>query len=331
MQRSIDPRADVAALRQLVAILRHKPFDVIHLHSSKAGFLGRFAARASGSSAAVVYTPHGLAFLGAGGARRGLYLALERLAGRMCDRIVAVSAGERALALAAGLADPGRIVCIPNGIQPPALPGGYDRPAMRRALGQATGAPLIGTAARLAPQKNPRLFLEAAARLLAQLPEARFVWCGGGELEAQARAYARQLSIDHACNFTGHRDDAAQIIAALDVFWLTSDYEALPQAPLEAMALGVPIVATDVVGTRDLLRSGAGLLAPRHAEPFAAATLRLAQMPRRRALLARAGQRYYAEHGTSERMLGAMARLYESVAAPRPHSHAAPEPAALSV
>lgn len=332
MQRSIDPRADAAALRRLFVILRRERFDIIHLHSSKAGFLGRLAARASGSRAAVIYSPHGLAFLGAGGrARRRLFLALERLAGRLADRIVAVSPGERAIILAAGLAGPEQVVCIPNGIAPPALPAAYDRAGLRRALGQPSDAPLIGTAARLAPQKNPRFFLDAAARVLRQLPAARFVWCGSGELADAARAYARQLGIDQMCKFIGHRDDAQQIIAALDIFWLTSDYEGLPLAPLEAMALGVPIVATDVVGTRDLLRTGAGLLAPQQAEIFADATVRLARRTDRRAQLGRAGQAYFSDNGTSERMLDAMAQLYQAVAARTPGPSARPEQAAALI
>ena len=104
---------------------------------------------------------------------------------------------------------------------------------MRRTLGQPDDAPLIGTVARLSTQKNPRLFLEAAALVLRDQPAARFVWCGGGELRALASAYARELGIDEACCFLGHRNDAHQVLAALDYFWLTSDYEGLPLAPLD--------------------------------------------------------------------------------------------------
>jgi glycosyltransferase involved in cell wall biosynthesis len=119
-----------------------------------------------------------------------------------------------------------------------------------------------------------------------------------------------------ACRFLGHRDDRHQILAALDVFWLTSNYEGWPLAPLEAMALHVPIVATDVVGTRDLLDSGAGLLVPRgDAQRLAAATLTLIGSPERRAELARAGYAFYSEFGTADRMIRSMERFYESLAA----------------
>jgi glycosyltransferase involved in cell wall biosynthesis len=319
MRRSISPRADIAALWRLVGVLRSQHFDLIHLHSSKAGFLGRLAARIAGSSAAVVYSPHGLSFLGnQAPAKRQLYLALERFAGRLCDRIVAVSAGERQIIAQTRLISPDRIVQIENGITPIALPAGFDRSAMRVALGQSGDAPLIGTVARLSSQKNPRLFLEAAAQLLRDQPMARFVWCGGGELQAAASAYARELGIEQACLFLGHRNDAHQVLAALDYFWLTSDYEGLPLAPLEAMVLHVPIIATDVVGTRDLLASGAGLLVPRgDAQALATATLRLARAPERSAALAAAGYAYYHANGTAERMLGALEQLYCQLIAER--------------
>jgi glycosyltransferase involved in cell wall biosynthesis len=328
MRRSINLRADVAALWRLIDVLRSQRFDIIHLHSSKAGFLGRLAARIAGSSAAVVYSPHGLSFLGQQSpAKRQLYLALERVGGRLCDRIVAVSDGERQIIARSGLISPDRIVLIENGIAPIALPGQYDRAAMRHALGQMADAPLIGTVARLSAQKNPRLFLDAAAQVLRNEPRARFVWCGGGELREAARAYAHELGIAASCCFLGHRSDAHQVLAALDYFWLTSDYEGLPLAPLEAMALQVPIVATDVIGTRDLLASGAGLLVPHgDAQALATATLRLMQATERVVALRSAGYAYYRANGTADRMIGALERLYgDLVSERRPFAAVAPE------
>jgi glycosyltransferase involved in cell wall biosynthesis len=324
MRRSISPLVDMAALWRLIGVLQSQRFDIIHLHSSKAGFLGRLAARMAGRGAAVVYSPHALAFLGdQSPAERQLYLALERIAGHLCDRIIAVSAGERQIITQAGLISPDRIVQIENGIMPIALPASFDRSAMRRALGQSGDAPLIGTVARLSTQKNPRLFLDAAAHVLRDQPAARFVWCGGGELHATAGAYARELGIEAACCWLGHRNDAHQVLAALDYFWLTSDYEGLPLAPLEAMALRVPIIATDVVGTRDLLASGAGLLVPRgDALALAMTTIRLLRAPERAAALGLAGYAYYRANGTAERMIGSLEQLYCALGAER-SQHAA--------
>src|SRR5262249_50777212 len=152
--------------------------------------------------ALVVYSPHGLSFLGDQPlARRRLYLALEWIAGRLSDRTIAVSPGEREQILRARLAPAERVVCIECGITPLQLPAGYDRLAQRRALGLSGAAPLIGTVARLSRQKNPFLFVEAAARVLRDLPDARFVWCGGGELTDAVQRYAQELGIAGACRF----------------------------------------------------------------------------------------------------------------------------------
>jgi glycosyltransferase involved in cell wall biosynthesis len=160
------------------------------------------------------------------------------------------------------------------------------------------------------------MVVEAAARVLRDLPDARFVWCGGGELGAAAQSHAHRLGIAGACRFLGHRDDVHRILAALDVFWLTSDYEGWPLAPLEAMALRVPIVATDVIGTRDLLGGGAGLLVPQGDAPaLAAATLALLRSAERCAALGDAGYAFYCEYGTADRMIHALERFYEGLAA----------------
>jgi glycosyltransferase involved in cell wall biosynthesis len=331
MRRAISPRSDLAALWRLVGLFRRERFDIIHLHSSKAGFLGRLAARIAGVSAAVVYSPHGLSFLGdQPPARRWLFRTLERLAGRLGDRIIAVSPGEHEHILRARLAPAERVVCIENGVPPVELPTSYDRAAQRRALGQAGDGPLIGTVARLSRQKNPELFLQAAARVLRNLPDARFVWCGGGELADAAQQQAHELGLAQACRLLGHRDDSGEILAALDVFWLTSDYEGWPLAPLEAMALSVPIVATDVVGTHDLLRGGAGLLVPHgDAAALASTTVTLLQSPERLAALARAGHEFYREYGTAQRMIRALEHFYEDLVAGRTQLGPAATPEAL--
>src|SRR6266511_236074 len=207
MRRSISPVADVAALSRLFAILRRERFDIVHLHSSKAGFLGRLAARMAGG-AAVIYSPHGLSFLAdQGRAKRRLYLTLEQIAGRICDRLIATSPSECATIVGHGIAPAGKVVCIDLGIDPDPLPQQFDRAAQRAALGIPADAKVIGTLARAAAQKNPLLFVEAAARVLASAPDAYFIWCGDGELRLAAEARAREHGIAARCHFLGHRED----------------------------------------------------------------------------------------------------------------------------
>jgi glycosyltransferase involved in cell wall biosynthesis len=314
MRRAINPAADTRALARLVRLMQSKRFDVVHAHSSKAGFLARLAARMTGN-AATVYSPHGLYFLGLRSPlKRRFYLMLEQLASLLTDRVVAVSPGEQAVILSERIARPEQVVCIENGIAPLAPPPGYDRAAQRAELGQPGDSPLIGTVARLATQKNPNLFLAAAARVLQQRPDARFVWCGGGELAEQVQTEARTLGLAPFCRFLGHREDVAPILAALDLFWLTSSYEGMPCVLLEAMALSLPIVATDVVGTRDVLAGTAGLLVPAgDAAALAGVSLRLLDLPQRRTALGRAGYAHYQERGSADRMVQATEQMYRDL------------------
>lgn len=314
MRRAIHPPTDAAALGQLINHLRAESYDIVHAHSSKAGFLARLAALAAGRPA-TVYTPHGLYFLGIHSSpKRRFYLALEQFAARLTDRIIAVSVGEHAALLRHGIGAPEQVVCIENGVRPPVLPPEYDRAAQRCALFHTDDMLLIGSIARLVPQKNPFLFVEAAALVLRNQPNARFVWCGDGELAQAVQQRAAALGIGHACRWLGHREDAANILAALDLFWLTSEYEGAPYVVLEAMALGVPIIATDVIGSRDMLRGVNGLLVPpRDAAALQAAT-RLLAAPDRRARLAGVARAWYHAHGTPQRMLCATQQIYAEVA-----------------
>jgi glycosyltransferase involved in cell wall biosynthesis len=174
---------------------------------------------------------------------------------------------------------------------------------------------LIGTVARLVPQKNPFLFLEAAALVLRNQPSTRFVWCGSGEMLSDAKQRAHELGIDGVCRFLGHREDPQHIMAALDVFWLPSNYEGLPSVLIEAMALNVPIIATDVVGTRDMLRSGAGLsIPPSNAQALAEATIALLGQPKMREELTRTAAALARDRWSVERMVGQTGKLYEELA-----------------
>lgn len=316
MTRAIRPAIDINALRLLVGLIREQHIDLVHAHSSKAGLLGRLAAFIAG--VASVYTPNGLYFLGLSDPfKRRMFLTIEKMAGLLGDRVIAVSPGERDLIILSGIAPQHKVVCIENGIIPPVLPADYDRAALRAALGASEHGPLIGTVARIAAQKNPRLFLEAAAALLRNLPDARFVWCGSGDLQQQAENWAQELGISHAIRFLGHREDAAEVMGALDVFWLSSTYEGLPTVLLEAMALDVPIVATDVVGTRDLLRGEAGLLVPQRAESFERATLMLLERQNLRASLVKTASAWVNQRWNAARMVRETEALYEVVLSER--------------
>ncbi|MFI5396500.1 MAG: glycosyltransferase [Candidatus Binatia bacterium] len=172
----------------------------------------------------------------------------------------------------------------------------------------------IVTIGRLVEQKDHALFLEAAERLAREWPEAEFMIIGDGPLRPALEAQARALGLSGRVTFTGERDDVDVILRAASLFWLTSRWEGMPNVVLEAMASGVPAIATDVGGTRELIRSGVDgfVVAQGDAEAFARQSRDLLRNEARRREFA-AAARVRAEEFTSARMVGAVSQLYEDV------------------
>jgi glycosyltransferase involved in cell wall biosynthesis len=146
-----------------------------------------------------------------------------------------------------------RHVVIRNGMDP--LVPGRSRGEVRRELGVPDDATVVGTVARLVPEKNQRLLIEVAAKVTEGTP-ARLLVVGGGPLEADLRTQAQALGMADRVVFTGERDDVADLLGAMDVFVLTSDREGLPNAVMEAMSVGLPCVVTDVGDSGELVREG---------------------------------------------------------------------------
>jgi glycosyltransferase involved in cell wall biosynthesis len=258
----ISPAADLAALRALTALLRRRRFAVVHTHTAKAGVAGRIAARRAGA-ARIVHTYHGFPFHEfQSPARRGAYVSVERLLGRVTDLALCVGTGVAVEAVRRGLLPPERIrtmgVAVPP--VPAACPG--TREQARRALGLPADAVVVGAVARLTYQKSPEDFVAALRLLAPAVPGVAGVWIGDGDLAPEIRRLA-------ACPGTpplvlaGDRADVPGLLPAFDVFALPSRYEGLPTVIVEAMACGIPVVATAVNAVGDVVVPGeTGLLVP---------------------------------------------------------------------
>lgn len=258
-KRPLRALGDWRAYTQVKECLRQIAPDIVHTHSAKAGFIGRSAAHHLGIRN-VVHTAHVFPFQWAEGLQARLYLALERQAARYSRALICVGESQRADALARGLAPAEKFVVIRNGLEVPALDAAdaqHRRAAARKTLGLDENAVVVGMVARLAPQKGINAFVNAAARVLEKRPDAIFCVVGGGPLEGSVRTRMAELKLapDHF-RLLGHRQDAAALYPAFDVAMLSSLYEGLPYVLLEAMAWGVPVVATDVLGSRDVVADG---------------------------------------------------------------------------
>ena len=264
MGREVSPLNDLRALGALVRLMRDIRPHVVHTHTAKAGFLGRLAARLAGIPV-VVHTFHGHVFHGYfGPLKTGVFIWLERLAARLSDAILTISDGLRDDLIGYRIAPPERIRVVPLGLKlQPLTRIGELRGRFRRECGYSTDAPLVGIIGRLVPIKNHELFLQAARQVHEALPEARFVVVGGGERQPELESLAASLSLSDVVSFTGWRRDLPAIYADLDTLVISSRNEGTPVSIIEAMAAGVPVVATAVGGVPDLLRGGdLGMLVP---------------------------------------------------------------------
>jgi glycosyltransferase involved in cell wall biosynthesis len=234
------------------------PFDVIHGHSSKGGAVARLAALGSGAPA--FYTLHGLITVDPSMSRwkRGIFLGIEWCLGLRTSRIVAVAPEEARAAVRWGLGR-SRVVLIPNGI-PPSQP--TPRGEVRQALDLPAEAIVFGFVGRLVALKATDVLIQAFATIAGPIPQALLVIVGGGPLEASLKELARELGVAERVHWLGERD-AAEVFPALDVFAMPSRKEGLPYVVLEAMAGGLPVVATVSAGVEILVESGGnGIVVP---------------------------------------------------------------------
>jgi glycosyltransferase involved in cell wall biosynthesis len=278
MVREVSPLRDALSLLQLYFYLRGRSFDVVHTHSSKAGMLGRLAARWA-SVPAIIHTPHAFAFQGdSNRLARRLFLKAERLAGRWTTALLCVSEGERQVAIKNKVIEPRKALVIDNSVDLKPVDHAFDsRPSCWPGSDPAQRGLVVGTVADLRPQKGLGHFIRAAKYVLERPERVSFLIIGHGWLRDELNALIASCHIQERVKIISVRKDIWQYYALMDVFVLTSLWEGLPYAILEAMAMSKPVVATDISGCRDIVVDGkTGLLVPpRDDRAIAGAILKL--------------------------------------------------------
>lgn len=299
--RSIRPVSDARAICEMTRFLRrHRP-DIVSLHSSKAGWLGRIAAW--WERIPVIFTAHGWAFTeGIPSGRRAVYYALERLSPCKTPVVITVSQHDRDLAIRLGIMPSDRLVCIHNGSGeiPDTLRGNPRK-----------SPPIVTMVGRLDEQKNPELLVRALGSL--GDVEWSLELIGDGPGKNRVATLARQVGVMNRVHLLGARNDVAACLARSQIFALSSNWEGFPRTIIEAMRAGLPVIATSVGGVAEAVKHNeTGLVVPRRSEEaLSSALLKLLTNPALRAEMGAAGRRRYEEHFRLETMVSRTLSEYE--------------------
>ncbi len=282
MLRELHALQDPLALMRVARFIRRGGYDIVHTHTAKAGVLGRIAARMAGVPV-VVHTVHGWEFQAAEHGRLSrLYLELERWLAAWSQALVVVADFDRREGLEAGVGRPGQYALIRSGIEVEEFRDvTLTRAEARSRVGVPADAFVVGQVGRLTRQKAPLDLLGAFEPLARARAEARLVFLGDGPLRPALEAAARRVGLEERVHILGMRRDVPQVLRAFDVLALASRWEGLPRVLPQAMAAGLPIVATRVAGAPEAVADGENgwLVAPGDLDAFAKRLIQLAGDP----------------------------------------------------
>ena len=262
--RHLNPKADLVALWKLIVLLQQEQPHLVHTHTSKAGVLGRLAARITGVPM-IVHTPHGHVFYGHfGSIFSWVFLQIERALAWITDVLIALTAAEKTEHLERGVGCADQFAVIPSGID-------IDRFKQTRMAGKVMPewfdcppeATVIGSVGWLTDIKGHRFLVDAVARLKQEHPHLHLVILGsGGQYDALLHQ-AHNAGISQSIHLVGHREDVELALAGMDGFVLPSLNEGMGRALIEAMAAGLPVIASQVGGIPALIEDEKnGLLVP---------------------------------------------------------------------
>lgn len=297
--REISPWQDLKAFFALKKYFQEKKFDVVHTHSSKAGIIGRYAARAA-KVPVVVHTVHGQAFHPYQSKwKNRLFILLEKLAAAKCDKIFAVAQAMIDQCVAAEVAPADKYAVVYSGMETGAFDSAVRDRDLRASLGIPENVKVIATVARLFHQKGYEFVLPAAEKLLKTHPDTHFLFIGDGPMYDSLMASLSEKGIAGNFHFAGliPPDQVCRYLAQADMLWHLSLHEGLPRAVVQALATGIPAIGFALDGTPEVIIDGVSgfLTAPEDIDRVAAASAELLDDPQKAAAMGQAGKKMVLE------------------------------------
>ncbi|MCH7760995.1 glycosyltransferase family 4 protein [candidate division TA06 bacterium] len=282
--REIRPIQDLRALYAIKQILRASSIQhpasriIVHTHGSKAGVLGRFAAKMA-RVPVIIHTIHGFSFHDFQNLWiKKLYIGLERFCGKFTTVLVAVSRATQKKGLRVRIGGPFQYRVIPPGTRiEEFLHVKVDPNEKKKELGIPVDVKVVGTITCFKPQKAPLDFIQVAKGVIGTLPDCRFLIVGDGELRGEVEKMIQEFGLADHVKLLGWRRDVPEVLSTFDLFLLTSLWEGLPLVYGEVMSEGKPIVATRVDGTPEVIEDGVNgyLVEPRDIKGMVDRVLRL--------------------------------------------------------
>jgi glycosyltransferase involved in cell wall biosynthesis len=312
--REIRPIKDFFIFFRLIYIIKKNAYQIVHTHSSKAGILGRWAAWFAGCPV-IIHTVHGWGFHDYQRPwLRNIYILLERLTLKITTKLIAVTRKDIEKGVGAGIGKNQNYTLIRSGIELDRFKNPKRLAAdVRSELGIPQDAKIVGTVTRLSPQKAPLIFLQIAALVLEREPNTFFVMVGDGPLRDEIEIRARELGINGHLILTGLRRDVPELLQLFDLFVLTSLWEGLPRVIPQAMAAGIPVIASMADGNAEIITNNENglLVKPNNIEDSVDTILKTLNDAEKRKRLSENAQSGLDEYGV-QTMIENLEKLYQN-------------------
>ena len=314
--RQISPWKDFRALTKMAETMRNKHYDIVHTNSSKAGILGRFAARMAGVPI-IIHTVHGWSFHDEmSSLTRGCYILLERQAAAFSNAITNVSNLDIETGLAAGIGSRQQYHLIRSAIPLHEFnSSNFDRSAVRKELDIPENAIVVGNIGRFSPPKNPMEWIQIATEISRMVDNVHFLLVGDGVLRSEVESLLKSEGLWKRTTITGLRRDVPRMLSVMDIFMFTSSREGLPRTIPQAMAMGIPVIANRVGGIPEVIQEGVTgyLCQPGEINKPAENCIYLINHPMKRAEMGRKGRAVVENEFSLDVMIEQTSNLYEEL------------------